>query len=433
MGRLNVGARVLIVGGGGREHAIAWKLASSARVDEILVAPGNAGTAHEDRCRNVSVAAGDIDGVVELAVRERIDLAVIGPEDPLVAGAVDRLRDEGIAAFGPDAAAARLEGSKSHCKEFLLRHGIPTAAAAAFDDVDAALAHLSALDHVPVVKADGLAAGKGVIVAETAEEAEEAIRGALVDGRFGTAGGRVLLEERLDGPEVSILAFCDGTDFRIMPPAQDHKRLLVGDRGPNTGGMGAFHPSPVAGPDLVDRISREVLTPTLAAMAAEGRPYRGVLFAGMMITPEGPKVIEFNCRFGDPETQVVLSLLETDLFEVFTACVEGSLGDLAITWADRAAVTVVVASEGYPATSSSSVPIDGLDLAASRGCTVFHAGTVEVDGWPHTAGGRVLAVTAVADTLAEAAEAAHGGVQAISFPGAQHRDDIARATAEVGR
>lgn len=424
-------ARVLVVGGGGREHAIAWALARSPQVEEILVAPGNAGTGREAKCRNVAVAASDLDGIVELAAGEGVDLVVVGPEDPLVAGIVDRLRDADIRAFGPDAAAARLEGSKSHCKEFLLRHGIPTGAAATFSDAEAALAHLATLESVPVVKADGLAAGKGVIVADTVDEAEAAIREILVEGRFGAAGQAVVLEERLRGPEVSVLAFCDGTDFRVMPPAQDHKRLLVGDRGPNTGGMGAFHPSPVADAALVDRISREVIGPTLTAMAAEGRPYRGVLFAGMMVTADGPKVIEFNCRFGDPETQVVLPLLETDLFDLLSACVDGSLGELEPVWSDRAAVTVVMASEGYPSSSSPPVPIEGLDLAAAQGCIVFHAGTAEIDGRPHTAGGRVLAVTARADTLADAAETAHGGVKMISFAGARHRDDIARATAEV--
>lgn len=428
-----MGERVLVVGGGGREHALAHALVRSPRVDEVLVAPGNAGTAGEPGCRNVPVAAGDIDGIVALATEAEVDLVVVGPEDPLVAGLVDRLVDAGIRAFGPSAEAARLEGSKAHCKEFLLRHGIPTGAAATFTDADAALAHLEDLPAVPVVKASGLAAGKGVIVADTRAEAAAAISEILVARRFGDAGAEVLLEERLHGPEVSILAFCDGTDFHVMPAAQDHKRLGEGDTGPNTGGMGAFHPSPIADQALLERIGAEVIAPTLHGMNEEGRPYRGVLYAGMMLTDDGPKVIEFNCRFGDPETQVVLPLLDADLVDVFDACIDGTLADTAVRWHGDAAVTVVMASAGYPIRGSDPVPIEGIDEAVAAGCTVFHAGTKDVDGVPHTAGGRVLAVTAVASTLAQAADTAHEGVSRIRFDGAQHRADIARATAETSR
>ncbi|MDW3218486.1 MAG: phosphoribosylamine--glycine ligase [Acidimicrobiales bacterium] len=428
-----MGRRILVVGGGGREHALAWTLARSPQVAEILVAPGNAGTAVEAKCRNVATSATDLDGLVALAVDEAIDLVVVGPEDPLVAGLVDRLAEREIAAFGPSAAAAQLEGSKAHCKDFLVRHGIPTGAAATFTDVDDALAHLASLDDVPVVKASGLAAGKGVIVAESRDEAAAAVRDILVAGRFGSAGDEVLLEERLHGPEVSILAFCDGADFRVMPAAQDHKRVGEGDVGPNTGGMGAFHPSPIADEALLERIGKEVIAPTLQAMIDEGRPYRGVLYAGMMLTVDGPKVIEFNCRFGDPETQVVLPLLTSDLVDVMDACIAGTLADLDITWADRAAVTVVMASAGYPVRSSDPVPIAGLDAAGGDDRVVFHAGTRLIDGVVHTAGGRVLTVTAVRDDLGDAADAAHAGVAAIDFDGAQHRADIARATAEVPR
>lgn len=417
-------ARLLVVGGGGREHAIAATLAKSPRVADVTVAPGNAGTATEHKCRNVALAPTDLVGIVEFALAQGVDMVVVGPEDPLVAGLVDVLNEAGVAAFGPGAAAAALEGSKSHCKEFLLDNGIPTADAAAFDDAAAALEHLEGMAAVPVVKATGLAAGKGVIVAETTAEAADAITSMLLEDRFGEAGHEILLEERLVGTEVSVLAFCDGRDFRVMPPVQDHKRLLAGDHGPNTGGMGAFHPSPIADEALIERVSREVLSPTLAELARQGRPYRGVLYAGMMLTEAGPKVIEFNCRFGDPETQVVLPLLESDLYEIFEACCTGDLSSTDIVWSDSAAVTVVMATEGYPVRSSAPVAIEGLEAAAAAGCKVFQAGTAVREGQPHTAGGRVLAVTAKAPELSEASAAAYRGVAAVSFAGSQFRSDI---------
>ncbi len=425
------GATVLVVGGGGREHAIVWALAKSPSVATVITAPGNPGTAAEPGCRNVAIRATDVAGLVEFAVAENVDLVVVGPEDPLVMGLVDRLAERGIAAFGPSAAAAQLEGSKSHCKDFLLRNEIPTGRSQSFTDSAPALAYLADLVVPPVVKADGLAAGKGVIVAETHEEAAVAIREILDDGRFGDAGTELLLEERLHGPEVSILAFCDGVRFHVMPAAQDHKRLLVGDEGPNTGGMGAFYPSPIADAELLDEIGRTVLAPSLAALTAEGRPYRGVLYAGMMLTSEGPKVIEYNCRFGDPETEVVLPLLESDVYEIFMACATGSLDDVQIEWSTDAAVTVVMASAGYPVSGSDPAPIVGIDEAPEADCLVFHAGTAIRDEEIVTSGGRVLAVTARRSTLIEAADAAHHGVSLISFDGAQHRADIARATAEV--
>ena len=419
-------ARVLVIGGGGREHAIAWTLAKSSRVSEVIVAPGNAGTATENKCRNAALAPTDVVGIVEFALTQGVDMVVVGPEDPLVAGLVDASNDAGIAAFGPSAAAAALEGSKSHCKDFLCQNGIPTADAAAFFDAAAALEHLEGLAAVPVIKATGLAAGKGVIVAETKAEAAEAIESMLLEDRFGEAGHEILLEERLHGTEVSVLAFCDGRDFRVMPLAQDHKRLLTGDDGPNTGGMGAFHPSPIADEALIERVSSEVLAPTLAALARQGRPYRGVLYAGMMLTESRPKVIEFNCRFGDPETQVVLPLLDSDLYAIFEACCAGDLSTTDIRWGDSAAVTVVMASQGYPVHSSAPVPIAGLQAAAATGCKVFHAGTAVRDGQPHTAGGRVLAVTALAPELSEASAAAYRGVAAVSYAGSQFRSDIGR-------
>lgn len=426
-----MGERVLVVGGGGREHALVWGLLRSPQVDQVIAAPGNPGMDAEPGCVCVpETSARDVDAVVALAELEAVSLVVVGPEDPLVAGLVDRLAEVGIAAFGPSGAAAELEGSKSHCKEFLVAHGIPTGTAATFTDADEALAYLDSLEAVPVVKADGLAAGKGVIVAETRNEAADAIREILVDGRFGDAGNEVLLEERLTGTEVSVLAFCDGSDYAVMPAAQDHKRLLVGDEGPNTGGMGAFHPSPIANDALIAEVVQTVIEPTLAGLAAQGRPYKGVLYAGMMLTDAGPKVIEFNCRFGDPECQVVIPLLETDLYEVLVACVEGRLDSTDVVWADQAAVTVVMASEGYPVSSTPPVPISGLHDVADD-CVVFHAGTKVIDDVVHVSGGRVLTVTSLKATLAEAAEAAHAGIAAIDFDGAQHRPDIARETAQV--
>ncbi len=417
--------RVLVVGSGGREHAIVWALARSDGVDEVIAAPGNPGMAAEGARLAPEVAAGDVDGIVELARAEAVTLAVIGPEDPLVAGAADRLAAAGIAAFGPSAAAARLEGSKVYCKEFCVRHGIPTADATVFDDHDTALAHLGGLENVPVVKADGLAAGKGVIVADSFDEAAAAVRSMMVENRFGEAGAKVLLEERLHGAELSVMCVAAGTDWRLIPPAVDHKRLQAGDRGPNTGGMGAFHPSPLASDGLLAEIGRRIIDPTLAALAAEGNEYRGVLYAGLMLTAHGPKLIEFNCRFGDPETQVVLPLLRSDALEVFEATASGRLGELTPQWAPQASVSVVMASAGYPSGGSPPVPISGVGDVGGD-CTVFQAGTSLIDGVLHASGGRVLAVTATAPSLSDAADAAYAGVAEISFEGAQYRADIAR-------
>jgi len=422
---------VLVVGGGGREHALVWALSRSPSVDRLLVAPGNPGTAACDRTENVAIPAGDIDGLVALCRRESVDLAVIGPEDPLAAGIVDALASAGVAAFGPSAACARLEASKAYCKRFLIDNGIPTAAAEVFEDPDSALAHLASRPDVPVVKASGLAAGKGVIVPETGAEAAGAVRAMLTERRFGSAGEQILLEERLWGREVSVLAFCDGERFAVLPPAQDHKRLRAGDEGPNTGGMGAFTPSPATDDRLIERIGRQVIAPTLAALGRAGTPYRGLLYAGLMITDDGPKVIEFNCRFGDPETQAVIRLLRSDLFEVMAACATGSLVGVPLEWAPVASVAIVMASAGYPVAGSDPVPIAGVEAAEQQGCVVFHAGTGVIDGALHATGGRVLAVTATGPDVATASARAYRGVGAIGFEGAQHRADIGRTPAVV--
>ena len=415
---------VLVVGGGGREHALAWALSRSEHVERLIAAPGNPGIATCDRTECAPVAAGDIAGLVELCRRESVDLAVVGPEGPLAAGLVDALAEAGVAAFGPDASCARLEASKAHCKQFLLDNQIPTAAAHIFRDASEALSHLHARPDVPVVKASGLAAGKGVIVPRTRQEASAAVEAMLVAGRFGAAGAEILLEERLEGIELSVLAFCDGERFAVLPPAQDHKRLLDADRGPNTGGMGAVAPSPAADGALVAQVEEQIIAPTLSALRRAGTPYRGLLYAGLMITDDGPKVIEFNCRFGDPEAQAVLRLLRSDIFEILRACATGSLTGVAIDWTSEASVAVVMASAGYPDAAANPVPIVGLDDAADHDCVVFHAGTEMIGGVLHASGGRVLTVTAVGSDVAAAAHKAHRGVAAISFEGAQHRADI---------
>ena len=415
---------VLVVGGGGREHALVWTLSRSERVERLIAAPGNPGTAACDQAENAPVVAGDTAGLVELCRRESVDLVVVGPEGPLAVGLVDALGAAGIAAFGPHASCARLEASKAHCKRFLIENGIPTAPAHIFRDADRALAHLRARPDVPVVKASGLAAGKGVIVPATGEEAAAAVEAMLVDGRFGAAGSEILLEERLDGRELSVLAFCDGERFAVLPPAQDHKRLLDDDRGPNTGGMGAVAPSPAADRELIAEVSERIIAPTLAALRRAGTPYRGVLYAGLMLTGDGPKVIEFNCRFGDPEAQAVLPLLRSDLYEIMLACATGSLAEVAIDWSAEACAAVVMASAGYPDGRADPAPIVGLDDAAEAGCEVFHAATEMIDGVLHASGGRVLSVTAVGPDIAAAARKAHRGVATIEFEGAQHRADI---------
>jgi len=416
--------KVLVVGGGGREHALAWKLAQSPKVQQVYVAPGNGGTATLAKSRNVPIAVDDIPALLAFANEQAIDFTVVGPEAPLVAGIVDAFHRAGRRIFGPTQAAAQLEGSKAFSKAFMLRHGIPTGHAEIFSDFDEAMRYLRTIDHVPVVKASGLAAGKGVLLPPTIEAVAGAVRGILVDGHFGAAGTTVLLEEKLNGPEVSVLAFCDGTHAVLLPTAQDHKRLLDYDRGPNTGGMGAFSPSPLVSPQLLADIERTIIRPTLAGMAAEGTPYAGILYAGIMLTADGPRVLEFNCRFGDPEAQVLLPLLQSDLLELLVACVDGSLAQIKPRWRKDAAVTVVMASEGYPEEHRTGLEIFGIGAAEAAGCTVFQAGTRWKDDRLLTAGGRVLAVTALGRSVDQAARQAYAGVQCIRFAGAQYRRDI---------
>ncbi len=417
--------RILIIGNGGREHAIAWKLSQSPRVTDLFVAPGNGGTSSVAKCQNVDIAVTAFADLQAFVQRSGIDLTVVGPEVPLVAGIVDHFQAAGLRVFGPTAAAAQLEGSKAFTKAFLLRHQIPTGQAAIFADFDDAMRHLRQLDEPPVVKASGLAAGKGVILPETMEQAAAVVRSMLLERRFGAASDTVVLEERLSGPELSVFAFCDGHNALLIPTAQDHKRLFDRDYGPNTGGMGAFAPSPLATPALMEQIDGEIIRPTLAAAAAEGLPYQGILYAGLMLTDAGPKVIEFNCRFGDPEAQALLPLLESDLLDVIEATIDGTLATATPQWSKGAAMTVVMASRGYPGEYETGVEISGITEAEASGCLVFHAGTKYMDDRLVTAGGRVLAVTGVGTSLELAAANTYYGTKKIQFNGAHYRKDIA--------
>ena len=417
--------KVLIVGGGGREHALAWKCAQSPRVTEVLVAPGNAGTEQEPGLRNVAVAADDIDGLLELARGELVDLTIVGPEAPLVAGIVDRFRECDLRCFGPTAAAAQLEGSKAFTKDFLARHAIPTAAYETFSDLEPALAYLRAQGAPIVVKADGLAAGKGVVVAQTLEEAEQAVRDMLAAGRFGEAGARVVIEECLTGEEASFIVMCDGNSILPLATSQDHKARDDGDRGPNTGGMGAYSPAPVVDAALEARIMQEVIEPTVAGLRADGIEYTGFLYAGLMIGDDGtPRVLEFNCRFGDPETQPVLARLNSDLTRLCEAAIDGELAGQRAEWDARAALGVVLAAGGYPGSYDKGLPISGLPAQEEGATKVFHAGTDLVDDQVVTAGGRVLCVVGLGDTVAEARDVAYAQVDRIRFDGAFCRSDI---------
>ena len=417
--------KILIIGGGGREHALAWKAAQSPKVEQVFVAPGNAGTAREPGVANVSVAAEDIDRLLDFARGEAIDLTIVGPEAPLVAGVVDRFRDAGLRIFGPSAAAAELEGSKAYTKDFLARHGIPTAAYASFTDLDAAVAYIREQGAPIVVKADGLAAGKGVILAATEDEAIAAVRDMLAGNAFGEAGHRVVIEEFLQGEEASFIVMAHGEQVLALATSQDHKARDEGDTGPNTGGMGAYSPAPVVTPELHARIMDEVILPTVRGMAADGRPYTGFLYAGLMIGADGvPKVLEYNVRFGDPETQPIMLRLRSDLVELCEAALDGRLEQVQAEWDPRAALGVVLAAAGYPGDYRKGDVIEGLDEAVGEGLKVFHAGTAEKDGQVVTAGGRVLCACALGEDVAEAQRRAYELVAKISWPGMYYRRDI---------
>ena len=419
---------ILILGSGGREHALLWKLAQSPEATKLYAVPGNPGMAELAEC--VAGSIEDNASVVKLAQEKKIDLVVVGPEVPLTNGVVDALRAAGIKAFGPTKAAAELEGSKSFSKDIMKKYGIPTAKYEVFTDADVARAYIKKEGAPIVIKADGLAAGKGVIVAETKEQALDAVHEIMDDAAFGKAGSRVVIEAFMEGEEASLLAFTDGKTIRPMVSSQDHKRAYDGDKGPNTGGMGTYAPAPVMTKDMVEQATEKILKPMIAAMAKEGRPYQGCLYAGLMITEEGPKVVEFNARFGDPETQVVLPLLKGDLVKIMQACVDGTLDTAAVDWEDGAAVCVVMASGGYPKSYKKGYAIDGLKKAESLGTFVFHAGTAKKDGKVVTSGGRVLGVTARGGGIKEATEKAYKGVEAIRFTDEFHRKDIAHRALE---
>lgn len=413
--------KVLVVGSGGREHALCWKIAQRPDT-EVYVAPGNIGMV--DVATLVNIKVDDIAGLVDFAKAEEIDLTVVGPELPLTLGIVDAFQEAGLACFGPNKAAAKLEGSKAFSKELMKKYGIPTAAFDTFTDVEKAKAFVDEIGVPCVVKADGLAAGKGVIICMTREEADKAIEDMLTDHAFGDASATIVIEEYMVGPEVSVLAFADGKSVLPMVSAQDHKRIFDGDKGPNTGGMGAYSPAPVYTEALSAEVNKTIIEPTIAAMAAEGTPFTGILYTGLMLTEKGPRVLEYNVRFGDPETQPIMVRMKSDIVALFQACVDGKLDEATLEWHDEAAVCVIMASGGYPASSEKGVPIHGLDDIAAEEAIVFHSGTAEKDGEIVTNGGRVLGVTAKDATIKGAIDKAYAAVEKINFDHMQFRRDI---------
>jgi len=416
---------ILVIGSGGREHALAWKLAQSPQADKIFVAPGNAGTAREPGLENVLIGVDDIAGLVDFARDHAVGLTIVGPEAPLVAGAVDAFQQAGLTCFGPSRGAAQLEGSKAFTKHFLTRHAIPTAAYGSFTDLDQALDYLHGVGTPIVIKADGLAAGKGVILAEEMPTAESAVRGMLAGNRFGEAGHRVVIEEMLQGEEASFIVMVDGEHVLPMASSQDHKPRDNGDRGPNTGGMGAYSPAPVITSEMHRRVMEQVIVPTVRGMAAEGNAYTGFLYAGLMIGPDGtPKVLEYNCRFGDPETQPIMMRLRSDLVALCLAGARGELDRYEADWDPRTALGVVMAAGGYPEGYAKGEPISGFPEVMGDDIKVFHAGTAEHDDQVVTAGGRVLCVTALGEDVAQAQARAYEGVHRIHWKDVYYRDDI---------
>lgn len=415
---------ILVIGSGAREHTLVWKLSQSRMADKLYAVPGNPGMASLAECiEGVSIT--DNDALVKVAQEKQVELVVVGPEVPLTNGAVDAFNAAGIKAFGPVQAAAEIEGSKAFSKGLMKKYSIPTAKYEVFTDAQSAKAYIQAEGAPIVIKADGLAAGKGVIVAMTLDEALDAIDEIMGDQAFGNAGSRVVVEEFMAGEEVSVLCFTDGKSIVPMVPSQDHKRVNDNDEGPNTGGMGAYAPAPVGTPELLAQVQKEILEPTIKAMEQEGRLYKGCLYAGLMVTAQGPKVVEFNARFGDPETQVVLPLLESDLVEVMLACIDGRLAETEVKWSDGAAVCIVMAAGGYPKSYNKGDEITGLETVEADGNIVFHAGTSSKDGKIFTNGGRVLGIVAKADGIKPAVDAAYASVDKVSFKDAHFRHDIA--------
>ncbi len=422
--------KVLVVGGGGREHTIVWKIAQSSRVEKIYCAPGNAGIAEYAECVNIGVM--EFDKLVDFAKEKQIDLTVVAPDDPLVGGAADAFEAAGLRVFGPRKDAAILEGSKAFSKDFMKKHHIPTAAYENFDSSEAALAYLETAKFPIVLKADGLALGKGVLICNDLEEAKAGVRTIMLDKQFGAAGNRLVIEEFMTGREVSVLSFVDGKTIKIMTSAQDHKRAKDGDQGLNTGGMGTFSPSPFYTKEVDDFCMKNIYQPTVDAMRAEGREFKGVIFFGLMLTPDGPKVLEYNARFGDPETQVVLPRMKNDIIDVFEACIDGTLDQIDLQFEDNAAVCVVLASDGYPEHYEKGFPITGLEAFKEKdGYYVFHAGTKLADGSIVTNGGRVLGVTAKGEDLKKARANAYAATEWISFENKYMRHDIGKAIDEA--
>ena len=423
--------RILVIGGGGREHTLAWKLSQSKNVEKMYAIPGNPGMEKIAEC-NSAISISDNDALVAFAKAHKIDLTVVGPELPLANGVVDAFEAAGLKAFGPSKVAAEIEGSKAFSKWLMKKYDIPTAKFEVFTDAEAARAYVNKQGAPIVIKADGLAAGKGVIVATTLKQAIEAVDSIMCDQTFGEAGSRVVIEECLVGEEASLLTFTDGETIVPMISSQDHKRAYDNDEGPNTGGMGTYAPAPVATKEILAQVQTEILEPTIQAMVAEGRKYVGCLYVGLMITADGPKVIEYNARFGDPETQVVLPLLDGDLAEIMLACIDGKLADTKVSWKDEAAVCVVMAAGGYPASYQKGDVISGIDAAEADGAVVFHAGTAKTDAGIVTNGGRVIGVTATASSIKQAVDNAYAAVAKISFKDNHFRKDIAyRAIARL--